>query len=150
MSTDFFTGDDRRPETNYVPPQWPALDHLYLGSATNSGGPYVLWYRSTMLRFTLYWTIIFFTIAYLITGFIGFIVLWRDNNKRLGLVLLIGYTVFGTGMGAISGAIVGQLLGNLYAAGYMAMSTWIPLVWALIQILTTITYADNDVRLRTL
>ncbi|TKA77283.1 hypothetical protein B0A49_00982 [Cryomyces minteri] len=38
----------------------------------------------------------------------------------------------------IAGSVVGGLLGGVYSSGFFRMSTWIPLVWALINALVLI------------
>lgn len=48
------------------------------------------------------------------------------------------YAVIGGLEGLIAGSVVGGLLGGVYQAGYFKMSTWIPFVWALANVMVLI------------
>lgn len=64
------------------------------------------------------------------------IVQWR--NWKLVWIAPIVYAFIGGLEAVIAGSVVGGLLGAVYQAGYFKMSTWIPFVWGLINVLVLI------------
>ncbi|TPX59181.1 hypothetical protein PhCBS80983_g02642 [Powellomyces hirtus] len=88
-----------------------------------------------------------FMVMYGLAGCWAYIVFFKS---KLGLVLLFAFIGIGLAAGAASGAIVGVLLSSIYNAGYFAMATWLPLAWALIQVLIVIISSDVDLSLNNL
>lgn len=52
-----------------------------------------------------------------------------------GFWIIVTYLVVAGLQAAISGSLVGLMLGAVYHAGLFGMTTWIPLVWAAVQIM---------------
>ncbi|RPA87755.1 hypothetical protein BJ508DRAFT_320747 [Ascobolus immersus RN42] len=110
----------------------PSFPSLYW--PINPSAPQYLLYSSDIVKFTLYWTLIIYTIVHFTAG------LWalalrpgRRKGSFLGVVILIG------GVEAVgAGGVVGALLGAVWNAGPYRMSTWIPFVWSWINILVLI------------
>lgn len=49
--------------------------------------------------------------------------------------IVVFYVFAGLIKGFIGGAIIGVIIAAIYQAGSLTMSTWIPLTWAMIQVL---------------
>ncbi|KAK7205344.1 hypothetical protein BZA70DRAFT_277880 [Myxozyma melibiosi] len=95
---------------------------------------YYLYYRQDIWKFTCLWTIIIYEAVHFVAG--SWVVLM---NRRLKSLVILAIYMFIGGVGAvISGSIVGAILGLIYSAGSLQMSTWIPFVWAVVQVLTLI------------
>ncbi|ORX55112.1 hypothetical protein DM01DRAFT_257707 [Hesseltinella vesiculosa] len=74
---------------------------------------------------------------YYIQGLLAFVTLAKTRTLRLYILILIPF-IFAIG-GAFTTFITGSLLGVavalVYMTGYFVMTTWIPFLWALINIL---------------
>ncbi|KAJ8056835.1 hypothetical protein LXG23DRAFT_14480, partial [Yarrowia lipolytica] len=113
-----------------VPPfpslYWPAgsSERLYEVSS--------LYYTYDIWRFTVLWTIILFCCFHFIAG------MWASLVKRdfkNGLIIMFLYIGIAGIEAIVSGTIVGLIITGVYRAGLCSVSTWIPLVWAVVQIL---------------
>ncbi|KND03457.1 uncharacterized protein SPPG_00940 [Spizellomyces punctatus DAOM BR117] len=144
---DYFAGRATGPPVDYVAPTWPDLQEWVIGAESDQMTSDVLWYKGDIVVFTLVWTVILFSIVYGVAGLWAYFVFFRS---KLGLILLLTFGGIGLFAGASSGAVVGILLASVYNAGYFAMATWIPLAWALVQVLIVIISADADLSLTTL
>ncbi|RHZ84747.1 hypothetical protein Glove_77g27 [Diversispora epigaea] len=107
-------------------PAWPSLywpinteiEKIYLTDPTD------IW------KFTVLWTIIFFTIIYSLAGLLA----WAVFRKyRWSFLIPISFVIVALLTGLVGGTIVGFLLKSLYRSGNFDMSVWIPFLWGLIQ-----------------
>ncbi|KAF8527323.1 hypothetical protein JB92DRAFT_2783596 [Gautieria morchelliformis] len=115
--------------------------------------------------FTLYWSFIFYTPLFVITGACAALLLALkplrsihalpttstvSNNGKLtnslpkraivyGGVVFLVYIIVGTGLAVIGSTVVGFLIAGVYEAGRFQVSTWVPFVWALLQTLVALT-----------
>ncbi|KAI9090484.1 hypothetical protein DFS34DRAFT_637540 [Phlyctochytrium arcticum] len=144
---DFFSGRATAPAEGYKPPQWPSLKVWVIGAKSDEMTTDVLWYKSDIVVYTLVWTLILFSVVYGLAGLWAYFVFFRS---KLGLILLIAFCTIGLFAGASSGAVVGILLASVYNAGFFAMAVWIPLAWAVVQVLIVIISAHADLSLNTL
>lgn len=115
----------------YVVPDFPSL-HWPVGSTKPHYEISNLYYTYDIWRFTVIWTLIFFM------GFHIIAALWAGlakRNVRAALVIFAVYVVIGGIEAVVSGSIVGLILTGVYRAGLCSISTWIPMCWAVVQIL---------------
>ncbi|KAK9370620.1 hypothetical protein V1509DRAFT_637596 [Lipomyces kononenkoae] len=114
--------------------QTPDFPSLKWPSGPQMQTQFYLYHRYDIWQFTLYWTLILFGVAHAAAG------TWAAlMNRRLKAGLIIAVYLF-VGMieAVISASIIGAILGLIYTAGSFPMSTWIPFIWAVIQLLTMI------------
>lgn len=57
------------------------------------------------------------------------------RNLRATLAIFAVYVVVGGLEAVVSGTVVGLVLTGVYRAGLCSVSTWIPMCWAVVQIL---------------
>ncbi|KAF2751144.1 integral membrane protein [Sporormia fimetaria CBS 119925] len=113
-----------------------------VGSSAPEGYPvganksYHLYDPTDIWRFTLLWTLLLFGVVHLVVALWACAIQWR--NWKLIWITPIVFVVIGGLEALIAGSIVGGLLGGIYQSGYFKMSTWIPLVWAIINVLVLI------------
>lgn len=113
----------------YNVPSFPSLHtpgegHIYQLS--------YLYYTFDIWRFTLYWSLIFSVSFHLCAALMAIIM----HKKVVGSIwILVVYLGIAGVESFISGSIIGLLIAAIYKAGMFGMSTWIPFVWGLIQIL---------------
>ncbi|KAI5779713.1 hypothetical protein EDC01DRAFT_669520 [Geopyxis carbonaria] len=119
------------PPVNYVVPPFPSL---YWPVEPSEQQAKYLYAGSDIWRFTLYWTLLVFAAFHLTSGFYAFFM--HRSKTALGFPLI--FAIIGGIEAAISGSVVGLLLGAVYKAGYFRMSTWIPLVWAVVNVLVLV------------
>ncbi|KAK9246031.1 hypothetical protein V1506DRAFT_536521 [Lipomyces tetrasporus] len=114
--------------------QTPSFPSLRWPTGPRMETKYYLYYRYDIWRFTLFWTLILYSAVHAVAG------LWAAlMNRRLKSGLIIAVYLFIGGIEAfISGSIIGAILGLIYSSGSFTMSTWIPFIWAVVQILTII------------
>ncbi|KAJ3158246.1 hypothetical protein HDU86_002955 [Geranomyces michiganensis] len=144
---DYFLNKPTGPPSEYVAPNWPSLRTWLIGPASDEDLSNVLWFQGDILSYTLIWTLIAFSVMYGLAGCWAYVVFYRS---RLGLVLLFTFIGIGLFAGATSGAMIGVLLSGIYNAGYFAMATWLPLAWALVQVLILVISSDADLSLNNL
>lgn len=129
--------------SNYTVPPWPSLsatETLYIFYTT--GLPLVL-VISDFWYFIMLWTLVFNTSIYAIASIWAYFVFRR---YRWSFLMPIVFTLIGATTGFIQGSVAGKILSanNLsrhsglalsavYQAGSFKMSTWIALVWGLLQ-----------------
>lgn len=133
----------------YVVPKFPSI-FWPLGAHSSQFHALFLYYARDMWKFTFYWTMVLFCGFYFFTGLIAGLIYFRNKVKNSksptmgtvvvieSLVIVFLYTSVGILQGVICGSIVGLLLLSVYKAGELTMSTWIPFVWAIAQILFNI------------
>lgn len=80
----------------------------------------------------MYWTLILFAGFY---GSAGLIASYSHRKTAGGIWIMFFYLVAGGIQAIASGTVVGLLIAVIYKAGLFAMSTWVPLSCALMQIL---------------
>lgn len=122
----FITSNDV--PVGYETPTFPSL-HWPTGLRTTV---HVLYDVHSIWRFTLYWSLIFNVGFYAVAG------LWASLMHRKqagGFWIMAVYLAYGGVQGVAGGTITGFLIGNIYSSGLFAMSTWIPLCCAAVQIL---------------
>ncbi|CAR56731.1 May24p [Kluyveromyces lactis] len=126
MKTFFITGDV---PVGYQVPDFPSL---YWPMNNGKFSVAYLYYLPDIWRFTIFWTMILFAIVYGTTGAIA----WTTHKKILfGFWMIPLYIMIGMAQAFVSGTVVGILIAIIYKAGLFAMSTWIPLCCAVVQIL---------------
>ncbi|KAF2277799.1 uncharacterized protein EI97DRAFT_273691 [Westerdykella ornata] len=114
----------------------PAFPSLYWPLPVSAVRPYYLYHPTDIWRFTTVWTLLLYGAVHLVVAFWACVVQWR--NWKLIWITPIAYVVIAGLEGLIAGSVVGGLLGAVYQSGYFKMSTWIPLVWAIINVLVLI------------
>jgi len=97
---------------------------------------FYLYYSNDIWRFTLFWTLIIFQAFHLAASGYAVVVQWK-NWKFMWLVPIV-YLIVGGVEALLAGSVVGLILGAAYDAGDFRMSTWIPFIWALINVLVLI------------
>ncbi|GAA95258.1 uncharacterized protein L969DRAFT_294229 [Mixia osmundae IAM 14324] len=115
----------------YVIPRWPALYD------PSKPGVY-LYYPYTIWRFTVYWTLLLSGTVFLVSGITAFLFIGRGKSGRQLMAVIaipVAFVLFGMITMFVSATIVGFALAALYTAGFLRMSTWVPFLWALTQIL---------------
>ncbi|TXT12994.1 hypothetical protein VHUM_01395 [Vanrija humicola] len=146
---------------NYTVPRFPSLYNPSLSSTIQQRG-YFLHNAEAIWRFTFYWTLILFTSTFLACAALASanIVLSRNLFSRaasaassigrrrprtrrrppLYLVLLIPLVMAAIAafVALVSGTVVGFALAAVYSSGGFSMSTWVPFMWALIQVVVLI------------
>ncbi|KAI5801518.1 hypothetical protein DFH27DRAFT_622695 [Peziza echinospora] len=135
----------------YLPPRFPSL---YWPINPPPYTPVYLYYSSDIIRFTLYWTLLLYGLCFIAVGAWG--VYSGAKGERGGkggkgkkgegeggwlggAAVLAAVGVFVGGVEALlAGGVVGAILAAVYNAGFFRMSTWIPCVWGVINILVLI------------
>ncbi|KAI4110412.1 MAG: hypothetical protein LQ339_001277 [Xanthoria mediterranea] len=118
---------------HYETPHFPAL---YWPIGVLPGEPQYLYTVQDAWRFTLFWTLIVFELCHLAASSYALLVQWRNWKVMLGVVPL--YSVLAGVEALMAGSVVGLLLGAVYKAGDFRMSTWLPFIWAIINVLVLI------------
>lgn len=136
---------------DYTHPSFPSL---YWPFSPLPDAPQYLYYQSDIWRFTLYWTLITYAGVHLSASLWAVLMQLRSvlatKTKPLGEPNKIRQTLvwvwiipvvylFVAGVEAVfAGSVVGLILGAVYNAGYFRMSTWMPLLWGLLNVLVLI------------
>lgn len=116
---------------DYATPPFPSL---YWPYHPKPGVANYLYYSHDIWRYTLLWTLIVYAILHLLVAAFAVLRQFGKGKKAWQYVWIIPLVyIFVAGVEAVlAGSIVGLILGAVYNAGYFRMSTWIPLIWALI------------------
>ncbi|KAH8591795.1 hypothetical protein B0O99DRAFT_690342 [Bisporella sp. PMI_857] len=120
---------------DYVSPGFPSL---YWPLHAKPGEPIYLYNTSDVMRFTLYWTLIIYAIFHLSAA--GYAILMQVGKGKsvwkYAWAIVGVYAVVAGAEAVMAGCFVGLILGAVYNAGYFRMSTWIPLLWSVINVMT--------------
>jgi Putative transmembrane protein 170 len=132
---------------DYTRPSFPSL---YWPINPSPNDPQHLYYQSDIWRFTLYWTLLTYGAVHLSASLCAVLMQLRSalatKTKPLGeanrfrqtllwvWMIPLGYLLV-AGMEAVfAGSVVGLMLGAVYKAGDFKMSTWMPLLWGLLNV----------------
>ncbi|KAI9884706.1 MAG: hypothetical protein M1823_003487 [Watsoniomyces obsoletus] len=121
------------PSAQYTSPQFPSL---YWPINAQAGEAVYLYYYGDIWRFTLFWTLIVYGAVYLSAS--AYALAMQTQNWKSAWVIPLVFGVVGGLEAMLAGSVIGLILGAIYDAGFFKMSTWIPFVWALINVLTII------------
>ncbi|KZT53395.1 hypothetical protein CALCODRAFT_51664 [Calocera cornea HHB12733] len=130
------------PPLGYVTPTFPCLynpraEFTRQNSSALVPGTCYLYYSNDVWRFTLYWTLICYSITFLLTGTWAFIV-FSKKSVLLAAVIPLTFGFFACLVALIGASIIGFVLAAVYSVGYFSMSTWVPFLWALVQTMVAI------------
>ncbi|KAI1188704.1 integral membrane protein [Nemania serpens] len=120
------------PPSNYDIPRFPSL---YWPPHT-----FVIYTVYQSWRFTLAWTLLLFTAFHLSAVAIALLMQVgkpRSIWKYLVAVPIVYIVVAGV-EALVAGSVVGSIVGAVYTAACYEMSTWIPFIWGVINVLTLI------------
>lgn len=113
----------------YSTPKFPSL---YFPNANGKAFHLAfLYYPYDIWKFTVLWTLIFFGAFHMCVASLA--VVMHRKFVLGGLWIIVAYSAMAGIQALISGSIVGLLIGAIYKAGLFGMSTWIPFVWGLLQ-----------------
>ncbi|RLV95997.1 Uncharacterized protein JA1_000655 [Spathaspora sp. JA1] len=129
----------------YSTPPFPSL-FWPLGPTKAAYQQAFLYYTIDIWKFTVWWTLILFGGLYTIVGIIAAISSIlnkpRNQSKITGgleiifvITMIFCYLLIGLTRGFCSGAVVGIIVAAVYQAGTLTMSTWVPMTWAIAQVL---------------
>lgn len=137
--------------SDYVRPSFPSL---YWPINASPGDPRYLYYQSDIWRFTLYWTLITYAGVHLSASLWAVLMQLRSalasKTKPLGepnkirqtlawvWIIPVVYLLVAGIEAVFAGSVVGLVLGAVYNGGYFKMSTWMPLLWGLLNVLILI------------
>jgi hypothetical protein len=132
----------------------PSFPSLYWPINPSPGDSRYLYYQSDIWRFTLYWTLLTYAGVHLSASLWAVLMQLRSalatktrplgepNKVRQTLVwvwMVPGVYLLVAGIEAVfAGSVVGLILGAVYNAGYFGMSTWMPLLWGLLNVMVLI------------
>ncbi|KFY00695.1 hypothetical protein V495_03623 [Pseudogymnoascus sp. VKM F-4514 (FW-929)] len=122
---------------DYETPPFPSL---YWPLEAKAGVASYLYYVKDIWRFTLLWTLIFYAAFHFATAALGVCMQLGKGRNAFKWVwsIPVAYAAIAGIEALLAGSIVGLILGAVYDAGYFRMSTWIPFVWSLINVLVLI------------
>ncbi|KAI5949506.1 hypothetical protein KGF57_004716 [Candida theae] len=127
----------------YSTPDFPSI-YWPLGATRPSYLKAFLYYSWDIWRFTVFWSLILSGGLYFVVGVIGccnsILNSYRHNTLQSFKVfscgfILVFYLFTGLLKGFVGGAIIGVIIAAIYQAGNLTMSCWIPLTWAIAQVL---------------
>jgi len=133
------------PPVGYVTPSFPCLYNpraeFFRPTNANASsvvpGTCYLYYSGDIWRFTLYWTLICYGVTFLLTGSWAFFV-FSKKSVSLAALIPLGFLICGALFATVGASIIGFVLAAVYSVGYFSMSTWVPLLWALVQTMVAI------------
>lgn len=122
---------------DYATPPFPSL---YWPYHAKPGVANYLYYTTDIWRYTLLWTLIIYAVVYLTTSAFAVLMQLGKGKKAWQYVWMIplGFALIAGVEALMAGSFVGLILGAVYNAGYFRMSTWIPFVWALINVMVIV------------
>ncbi|KAF3394995.1 Uncharacterized protein DPV78_008704 [Talaromyces pinophilus] len=118
---------------DYTVPSFPSLYVPIIGEPQSQN---YLYHLTDIWRFTLFWTLILYLGTHAAVASFAVAVQWR-NYKRMWAVPVVYVLVSGF-EALLAGSLVGLIVGWVYSAGNFSMTTWIPLVWACINVMVLI------------
>lgn len=140
---------------DYTRPSFPSL---YWPINTSPGDSRYLYYQTDIWQFTLYWTLITYGAVHLSASLWAVLMQLRSamattkamplggepNKFKIRRTLMwvwlipVIYLVVAGIEAVFAGSVVGLILGAVYNAGYFRMSTWMPFLWGLLNVLVLI------------
>ncbi|THV49693.1 hypothetical protein BGAL_0183g00110 [Botrytis galanthina] len=122
---------------DYSTPPFPSL---YWPLHAKPGVPNYLYYAHDIWRYTLLWTLIVYGITHIaVAAWAVAMQLGKGKNAwQYAWIIPLVYALIAGIEALLAGSLVGLILGAIYNAGYFQMSTWIPFIWALINVLVLI------------
>ncbi|QKX59089.1 uncharacterized protein TRUGW13939_06220 [Talaromyces rugulosus] len=117
----------------YSVPPFPSLHLPVIGVPENQN---YLYHSTDIWWFTLCWTLILHGGTHFIVALFAFAIQWK--NWRTMWAVPVAYLVISNLEALLAGSLVGLILGWVYEAGNFAMTTWVPLIWAVINVLVVI------------
>ncbi|ESZ92653.1 hypothetical protein SBOR_6958 [Sclerotinia borealis F-4128] len=122
---------------DYSTPPFPSL---YWPLHAKPGVPNYLYYAHDIWRFTLLWTLIAYGVTHMAVAVYAIVMqLGKGKNAwQYVWVIPLVYALLAGIEALLAGSFVGLILGAVYNAGYFQMSTWIPFIWSLINVLVLI------------
>ncbi|KAF7857197.1 hypothetical protein EAF04_009438 [Stromatinia cepivora] len=122
---------------DYSTPPFPSL---YWPLHAKPGVPNYLYYAHDIWRFTLLWTLIVYGVTHMAVAVYAIAMqLGKGKNAwQYAWVIPLVYALIAGIEALLAGSFVGLILGAIYNAGYFQMSTWIPFIWSLINVLVLI------------
>lgn len=121
----------------YITPSFPSL---YWPINNRRYDTAFLYFVTDIWKFTLYWTFIFNGAFYATAGGWASLNHW---NRGKGLWIVAMYMLYAGVQAIIMGTIMGFLIGAIYRSGLFAMSTWVPMCCAVVQILLDVTKSTS-------
>ncbi|KAH8671931.1 hypothetical protein BGZ60DRAFT_527369 [Tricladium varicosporioides] len=122
---------------DYATPPFPSL---YWPYKAKPGVANYLYYSFDIWRHTLLWTLIVYAVFHLtVAAWAVLMQLGKGKNawKYVWAIPMV-YILLAGIEALLAGSIVGLILAAVYNAGYFRMSTWIPFIWSLINVLVLI------------
>ncbi|QSZ29154.1 hypothetical protein DSL72_003665 [Monilinia vaccinii-corymbosi] len=122
---------------DYITPPFPSL---YWPLHAKPGVPTYLYYAHDIWRFTLLWTLIAYGVTHMAVAIYAIVMQLGKGKNAWQYVWIIPfvYALIAGIEALLAGSFVGLILGAVYNAGYFEMSTWIPFIWSLINVLVLI------------
>ncbi|TGO41557.1 hypothetical protein BHYA_0020g00560 [Botrytis hyacinthi] len=122
---------------DYSTPPFPSL---YWPVHAKPGVPIYLYYAHDIWRYTLLWTLIVYGITHIaVAAWAVAMQLGKGKNAwQYAWIIPLVYALIAGIEALLAGSLVGLILGAVYNAGWFQMSTWIPFIWALINVLVLI------------
>ncbi|RKF83127.1 Uncharacterized protein GcC1_006003 [Golovinomyces cichoracearum] len=119
---------------DYKTPPWPSL---YWPLDERIGVAKYLYFTRDIWLYTLLWTLVMFAGTHGIVAIISVVIHVGKGHRSwqyawatfLALAIIAGIEAI------MAGSVVGLILGAVYESGYFKMSTWIPFVWGIINVL---------------
>ncbi|KAJ5088049.1 hypothetical protein N7456_011665 [Penicillium angulare] len=124
---------NNRVPINYHTPAFPSL---YDPLPIHRKEAHYLYYTHDIWRFTLYWTLIFYGATHLTVA--GCAVLTHSRNWSVIWLVPLLYSLVAGVEALMAGSIVGLVLGQLYESGNFRMSTWVPMIWAGVNVMVLV------------
>ncbi|KAJ3398043.1 hypothetical protein HDU80_009329 [Chytriomyces hyalinus] len=131
---------------------WPAIVFVGHGGGIGGllGGEGGLSNRREMLSFTLMWTLAVFGLVFGVAGLVAASVPLRVGRPLTALVLFLIVAGFGMITALIGGSLMGYFIGSIYEIGGFTMALWVPLGWAVVQLLVAVISSYAEVGLNAL
>lgn len=126
-------GIQDRVRINYSTPSFPSL---YWPFNAQPGAAAYLYATRDIWRFTLLWTLIIYGVLHLSAS--AYAIFMQPRPWKMIWLMPVVYTAVGGIEAMLAGSVVGLILSAVYHAGFFSMSTWIPFVWALVNVLVVV------------
>ncbi|KAJ5542935.1 hypothetical protein N7535_005357 [Penicillium sp. DV-2018c] len=124
---------NNRVPINYEVPPFPSL---YDPIPSHHHRAHYLYHTTDIWRFTVLWTLILYAATHFTVAACAVLTNIR-NWKVIWIVPLVYGSIAGV-EALLAGSIVGLVLAAIYEAGNFRMSTWLPLIWAGVNVMVLI------------